>query len=170
MNRPAVLLLAALALPSLVAGLPLWEGDSAPNWQLQRADGETVDFYQDSRGRVAVLLFWATWCPHCRSLMPHLAAIAEDYQDRPVKIYALNLWEQGDPVAYLRERSMDFELLLNAEAVAEAYGIRGTPGLLVVGPDHQVLYTRQRGVAPEEVAGAVRDALDKALQGMGTEP
>lgn len=159
----------ALALAALLsapaAALEPWPGETAPDWELVRPDGQRLRFYDDDR--VAVLLFWATWCPYCRALMPHLDALAREYADRPVAFYALNVWEDGDPVAHLRERDYRFELLLDAEPVAARYGVKGTPGLFVVDRRHVIRYARDKGTEAEAAAAAVRAAIDAALAAAG---
>ena len=32
----------------------------------------------DSRGRIVLLAFWATWCPPCRAEIPHLAKLQKE--------------------------------------------------------------------------------------------
>src|SRR3546814_9228256 len=32
-----------------------------------------------SAGRPTVVLFWATWCPYCKALMPHLQSMLDEY-------------------------------------------------------------------------------------------
>ena len=138
-------------------------GDSAPDWTLADASGGKLDYFQDARGKVSVLLFWATWCPFCRSLMPHLQEAANFYRDAPVRFYALNVWEENDPVRYMKDRGYTFRLLLSAEAVAAKYGVKGTPGLFVIGKDHRVLYKRSPGTDDFEVELLVNEAIHGAL-------
>ena len=107
------------------------EIDLLPDWTLQGADGKSLNFYRDSAGRPTVLLFWATWCPYCRRLMPRLETVRQEFASE-VNFYALNIWENGDPAACLADNGYGFHLLLKADEVAETYGIKGTPGLFVV--------------------------------------
>ncbi|MDX1961757.1 MAG: TlpA disulfide reductase family protein [Pirellulales bacterium] len=41
----------------------------------------------DLKQRVALLNFWGTWCPPCRTEFPHLAAIDKEFRDRPDFLY-----------------------------------------------------------------------------------
>lgn len=102
-----------------------------PDWTLKTAEGETVRLSERARSQATLLFFWATWCPYCEALMPHLQSIRLEYGEK-VEIMAINVREDGDPVEFLREAGYDFLLLIDGDAVADAYGIRGTPGLLVV--------------------------------------
>ncbi|MEM7542166.1 MAG: TlpA disulfide reductase family protein [Pseudomonadota bacterium] len=135
----------------------------APNWQLQGVErSPPVDFYAATEGYATVLFFWATWCPYCRVLLPDLEAVREEFVDKPVKFYALNVWEDGDPKSYLRKHGFGFELLLNADGVAEQYGVKGTPGVWLIDENKQVKYVRLSGDKPAAVARALRTEL-KAL-------
>lgn len=103
----------------------------APDFTLT-ADGRTVRLSDGVRQQEAtVLFFWATWCPYCKALMPHLQSIRLEYGDR-VRILAINIKEDGDPVEFIASAGYDFELLPEGDAVADTYRITGTPGLLLV--------------------------------------
>ena len=130
---------------------------------LEDVDGHSVDFRAEPGGRPAIVLFWATWCPYCRKLMPHLDSIQRDYRARGVEIYALNIWEDGDAVAYFAQHGYSMRLLLAADLVAEDYAVAWTPAVLLVDGAHDVLYARQRGETPEFVATAIREQLERAL-------
>jgi thiol-disulfide isomerase/thioredoxin len=149
------------------AGHALEIGDLAPDWELANPDGDRVAFHADSAGSVSVVLFWATWCPFCRTLMPHLEKLAREFAGRPVRFYALNVWEDADPVAHMREHGFTFNLLLAGESAARSWGVKGTPGLFVVGTDHRVRYLRQSGEDDLDVEIAVREIVNSALQHPG---
>jgi thiol-disulfide isomerase/thioredoxin len=77
-------------------------------------------------------LFWATWCPYCKALMPHLQSLRLEHGDK-IKILAINFIEaDGDPVGFVRNAGYDFVVLPDGDAVAEAYRVYGTPGVIIV--------------------------------------
>ncbi len=144
-------------------------GDVAPAWTLPGPKGEEVKYPESTGGSPAVLLFWATWCPYCRATMPYLDEIRADYLERGIKIFAINIKEDGDPIAHMRELGFDFVLALDGDPVADAYGVRYTPGLFVVDAHGRILFRRrptesQAGKTIAEFwAAEVREALDTAL-------
>ncbi|MCB1747884.1 MAG: TlpA family protein disulfide reductase [Gammaproteobacteria bacterium] len=136
----------------------------APDWTLDSVDGRSIDFYTDAAGHPAVLLFWASWCPYCRALFPHLVAVQADYAARGVRFYALNVWEDGDPAAYFREHGYHMTLLPAADLVAEDYGVHGTPAVVVTDGAQRIHYVRPRGAGPDAVEQALRTTLDTLLE------
>lgn len=64
-------------------------GMTAPD--IQGEDLEGVPFkLSDYRGKVAVVSFWASWCPPCRALIPHERHLVEKYKDRPFVMLGVN--------------------------------------------------------------------------------
>lgn len=104
---------------------------AADAFRLQTATGASVDFSGKSQAPATVLFFWATWCPYCKALMPHLQSVLDQYGSN-VQLYAINIKEDGDPVKFLENAGYDWMLLVNGDDVASAYGVQGTPGLFVV--------------------------------------
>ena len=135
-----------------------------PAFELDASDGRSVNFTGSEASNPAVLIFWATWCPYCRVLFPHIEAVRKDYAAQGVDFYALNIWEDGDPKLYFEERGYGMTLLLAADLVAEEFGVRGTPGVYVADGSRQMLYQRRRGEKPEDVEQALRASLDLALE------
>ncbi len=71
--------------------------------------------------------------------MPHLQSIRLEYGDN-VKILAVNIFEDDDPVAFLANAGYDFALLIDGDAVAEQYGIFGTPGVFVIDANRAIRF------------------------------
>ena len=127
----------------------------ARDWTLRGVDGVPLNFFQHAADRPVVLLFWATWCPYGRALMPHLEKLRQEFAQDEVNFYALNIWDDGDPVAYMTDNDYGSHLLLKADEVAKTYGVMGTPGLFVVDTDRVVRYERKAGSSPTQVESDV---------------
>jgi cytochrome c biogenesis protein CcmG/thiol:disulfide interchange protein DsbE len=128
-------------------------------WEGKGADGKPVRFDPDHRQRPAILLFWATWCPYCKALMPYVQNVYDAADKSRLDVYAIDFKDDGDAQAELRERKQTFTLILDGDAIAAAYGVTGTPGLFLVDAKGDVIYQRSGGDAPEKVEAALRAKL-----------
>jgi thiol-disulfide isomerase/thioredoxin len=171
---PLLLLLAATAF----AQTP------APAFKLKDAGGTEVALPSHQAG-VDIYLFWATWCPYCKALMPYLQSIKQDYGDT-VRVYALDIEDDGNPRAVMARHGYDFTLLPNADPVMPLYGVRATPGLFLVDARGDIRFnlykhmTPTNGAAPAANRGRraarlapywakqIRRAIDSILAGPGT--
>ena len=154
---------------------PIWAveaGDVAPAWVGSDVRGEDVSFPAVTKGKPAVVVFWATWCPYCKAFMPYLEDIQNDYSAEGVQIVAINAKERGvgDPVAYLDSLGFPVLGILEGDEIAETYGIQYIPGLMIVDGRGVVSYRRASTDLPpgqtlsEFWDAEVRTALDLALR------
>jgi len=123
-----------------------------------------VHFDPQHLARPAILLFWATWCPYCEALMPHLQNVYDAAGKDKLDVYAIDIKEDGDPVKTLRERKLTFTLILDGDAIADQYAVKGTPGLFLVDTHGKIIYHRVGGDAPEKVEAALREKLHLPAQ------
>ncbi|MGH8123589.1 MAG: TlpA family protein disulfide reductase [Rudaea sp.] len=133
-------------------------------WQGAGADGKPIRFDPDKLQRPALLLFWATWCPYCEALMPYLQKVYDAAGRDHLDVYAIDIKDDGDPVAELRARKQTFTLVRNGDAIADLYGVKGTPGLFLVDRKGDIVYRRIGGDAPEKVEAMLREKLQLAAQ------
>jgi len=57
------------------------EPDAAPVFAVKGMDGKTVNL-ENTRGKVVLLNFWATWCGPCRMEVPDLVELQNKYKDQ----------------------------------------------------------------------------------------
>ncbi len=113
----------------------------SPSWSLTDTSGVTHNFPESAKGKTTILFFWATWCPYCKRLMPHLQSIQYQYgDDLQLEILSFSIHEDGKPAEYLKENAYSFTLFNEAEEIAKLYDIKGTPGVLVIDEKGQIRF------------------------------
>jgi len=139
-GRQAPLAITAFLFSMVLSVLAWGQPDNvAPDWTLISAQGETVRLSEEIEEQPVVLLFWATWCPYCKALMPHLHSLRLEHGER-VKILAVNFREDGDPVDFIETAGYDFTVLPDGDDVAAAYNVYGTPGLIIVDQEQNIRF------------------------------
>jgi cytochrome c-type biogenesis protein len=122
---------------SVVEALPdegLEVGYLAPNFATTTYAGQPIAL-SDTRGRVTVINFWATWCGPCRLEMPYLQAAYGARADEGLEILAVDRGESPESVrAFQEETGLTFPLLLDpGEAItAGLYQVAHMPTTYVL--------------------------------------
>ncbi|MDT0552032.1 TlpA family protein disulfide reductase [Urechidicola vernalis] len=71
------------------------------NWTLKGLNTENIDF-NDAKGKVVFINFWATWCPPCRAEMPSIQKLFDTYADKLMFVFVTS--EQKDVVNRFLEK------------------------------------------------------------------
>ena len=131
--------------------------------ELAQVGADGMVYEEAEAGKTTVMFFWASWCKSCKSLLPLLNKLEAAKGDRPVSFYLMNVWEDDDPMAYLKRNDVGLPVLLQAENVAQRYDIRVTPGIVVVDPERRIRYVRDPDESVEEIATKLQGVLGIAL-------
>ena len=115
-------------------------GKVAPELQLKMLDETTSFRLSDHRGHCVVLDFWATWCGPCLQVMPIVERVVGEFEDKQVKLFAVNLEERPAEIkATLERRELDVPVVLDRDGVAAArYEATAIPQTVVIGLDGKV--------------------------------
>ena len=112
------------------------------DWTLNNLKGEKIQLSK-FQGQPVILVFWATWCPYCKKLLPGMQKLHEKYADKGLKIIAVNIKEDWKPHVYWRNHEYTFDAALEGDEVAKIYGVRGTPSIVFIEPSGKVLPVKQ---------------------------
>jgi len=119
-------------------------------------DGNTA-YLTDFDGQVIVLYFWASWCPPCKTTMPILQELNNEYAEQGLVVLGVNERETASQAqAYTEEVNVTFPIVLDKSAdIANYYRLMGPPATILLGNDGEVV---------KQFIGVVsRDQLDEFL-------
>jgi peroxiredoxin len=119
----------------------------APDFSLKDLDGKTFKL-SAYRGNPVLLIFSATWCPECRSEIPYFKHLHATYKHQGVEVVTIDVMEKWDKVKRFSERyDIPYKMLLDETgAVAEAYGVRGVPTIVLIDKAGKVVCYHCRSV------------------------
>lgn len=139
-------------------------GKPAPDFELELLGGGKFRL-AGYRGKVVVLDFWATWCGPCLQAMPQVEKVANEFRDRGVELFAVNLQEDARAITSMLERhKLHPKVLLDRDGVAaEKYAANAIPQTVVIKGDGTVARLFVGG--GPHIGDQLRQAIDEVLKG-----
>ncbi len=130
------------------------------DWKLIDEHGKPFDF-NDAKGDVVIVNFWATWCPPCIAEMPSLDKLYKDYKDDVVFLLVSD--EEQEVISKFKEKN-DYDFLV--------YGsVSPSPELLETSSIPRTFVIDRKGNIVIDKSGAadwnsksVRNLLDSLLK------
>ena len=104
-------------------------------------------------GKPAILFFWTTWCPYCRTELRALNKMYPQMEKEGINVFAVDIGEAGDKVRrFLKDYALDLRVLLDEEGrAAENYEIKGVPTYIFINKDGQIVSLEHR--LPDDYKG-----------------
>lgn len=136
----------------------------APDFELESLSGETVRLQDHFEKDIVILDFWATWCGPCVRAMPELVSVTDEYKDRNVVFYAVNLREDAALIEPFLERlKLSPTVLLDPQGtVGDRYQAKAIPHTVVIDKQGIVRATHS-GFGPD-TAGQLRKEIEGLLE------
>lgn len=133
-------------------------GEPAPELKVDSWRGEATSL-KALKGDIVVINFWATWCGPCKSAMPTVNKIAEEYAAKGVRLIGicddLRAAENFDQVCEQYKVSFPMALDVNNRANGQKYERLWFPFIVIVDREGVI---RAKGLRPTSLAQAL-DAL-----------
>ncbi|MBI3884910.1 MAG: TlpA family protein disulfide reductase [Opitutae bacterium] len=119
----------------------------------------------ETKGKVLLIDFWATWCAPCLEAMPELAKIHADYGARGLVVVSVTKEPAGTVEAFLKRQPLSQAVALDTGGKLHgALRIKAIPYAIVVDRRNKIVWRGQ----PSALTAKVLDALLKtdALAGV----
>jgi peroxiredoxin len=129
----------------------------ARDFVLKDLNGTTF-MLSEQKGKPVLIIFSTTWCPTCRSEIPHYKKIYDTYATRSLIMVNIDTQETKDKVSRFREKyQLPYRVLLDEKGlVAEAYQIVGVPTMILID---------QNGALVSRQYQAIDGLLESVLKG-----
>jgi thiol-disulfide isomerase/thioredoxin len=158
--------LLVLGLTTVIAGtvraqdMGIEIGSKGPAAAVETLDGKPANLAQYV-GKAPVLIeFWATWCPNCRELEPHLKAVHAKYSSQ-VKFVGVSVSVNQSPdrvKAYVAKHEIPGDQFFDRNGAATgAYDVPATSYVVVLDKSGKVVYTGLGG--DQDLEKAIKKAL-----------
>ncbi len=113
---------------------------AAPDFSLKNMTGQNFKL-SSQKGKPVLLIFITTWCPTCRSEIPHYKNIYETYGKRGLEVAMIDIQESREAVSrFTSKYPIPFTILLDERGdVAGSYSIVGVPAMVLIDRDGNIL-------------------------------
>jgi DsbE subfamily thiol:disulfide oxidoreductase len=120
-------------------------------------DGRRHDL-RDLRGSIVLVTTWASWCAPCREEVPVLAAAADRYGHRDVRVLGLNTQDTPERArAFVAAEGVPFPSVVDADGtISVEWGVRGLPETFLV--------DREGRVAAHRIGAVTTEWVDEVLE------
>jgi peroxiredoxin len=130
-----------------------WQGQIAPDFQLDTTQGERFQLSEKVGKETIVLNFFATWCGPCREEMPELNRYFDEHKEQSFLLVGIDAEEKPERVEEFRkELKLDFPVVVDQGEIRKQYGVTAFPTTVVIGVDGKVQFYETGALVNAEVA------------------
>jgi thiol-disulfide isomerase/thioredoxin len=164
--RPATSTLGGEAEPELYELRHLRVGQAAPEIEGEDLDGTGLKL-SSYRGKVILLVFWASWCGPCMSAVPQEKSLVEHFKSRPFVMIGVNC--DGSKTAATKtvvEHQISWRSFWNGKEgpggpIAVAWNVRGWPTVYVLDQQGVIRYKNVIGKQLDDSLEKLVSAAEK---------
>ena len=129
------------------------------NWSLITKDGTAFNF-ENIKGKVVLVNFWATWCPPCIAEMPSMQLLYDDYKDKIDFVFVSN--EEFSVInEFVRKKGYTFDVYNPMTKYPEDFDVTSIPRTFLIDKTGRIVIDKTG--AANWNSKAVRNTIEKLL-------
>ncbi len=116
-------------------------GKQAPDFSAFDLDSNLITL-SEIDNEYTLLLFWASWCPHCKEILPEFKKFADNHEELVTISISVDT-SKTDYLEFIEKGNYDWINICDYKGwdnyIAETYGIYATPTLLLLDNDRTII-------------------------------
>jgi peroxiredoxin len=127
--------------------------------------GGKIDFPNAYKGKLVLVTFWATWCPHCRQEIQYWRDAYNKYHDQGLVMIGLptdkNRGATANKVAdFVKVNQMNWDQVFDdAPQISQKYGARAVPWSFLIDADTGKVLAQKREIRREDLGKVIEEQL-----------
>jgi thiol-disulfide isomerase/thioredoxin len=118
-------------------------GDVVPNIVSKDLSGKQVDLYSITSENILVV-FYASWCPHCQTLLPQIYELYQDQIENKIEVIAVSIdTNKTDWQKFVRSKGLDWINVSDLKGwsgiAVKEYFIYATPTMFLVDKQRKII-------------------------------
>lgn len=151
---------------NLAAAADRGERPTAPDFTLERLDGDSTLQLSSLRGKVVILNFWASWCIPCKKEAPFLEKLWRANRERGVVVVGVDAKDfRADARRFAARFDLTFPLVYDGPGrTLDGFGVTGFPETFVLDREGRVVEAFAGAVDGDDARERLMAAIERALE------
>ena len=121
----------------------LADGNTAPDFTARDLQGKKIRLSKIKADKT-LLVFWASWCPHCTSSLPRLKKFYDPQHPEKLQIIAISVDDDKKAVEQaIKDEAYPWVNIANLKGwdgpIADKYGVSSTPSFFILDKDKKII-------------------------------
>jgi len=135
------------------------EMKKAPDFTLKDVNGKTIKL-SDYNGKVVIINFWATRCPHCIAEMPDFVKFYNVYREKGVEVIGIVGGPIDEVKKIISEEKITYPVCISDGKVEDLYGgIRAVPTTFIIDKNGNIYHKKIGAMSEEEIIKLIKGLL-----------
>ena len=132
----------------------------APDFSLADASGKQVKL-SDTKGKVVLLNFWATWCGGCQTEIPWFIDLNNRYKGAGLNVIGVALDDDGykSVTPYVKEKKVNYTIVVGPQSLAKQYAVEAMPVTLLIDREGKIAATHVGLITKAEYQAEIETLL-----------
>jgi peroxiredoxin len=132
----------------------------APDFSLADASGKQVKL-SDTKGKVVLLNFWATWCGGCQTEIPWFIDLNNRYKGAGLSVIGVALDDDGykSVTPYVKEKNVNYTIVVGPQTLAKQYAVEAMPVTLLIDREGKIAATHVGLITKAEYQAEIETLL-----------
>ena len=114
---------------------------------------QLADLLRDSKGKIVLINFFASWCPPCRAEIPDLMTLRRDYSEEELVMIGISVDEDLDKIkAFIERTGFNYPVYLTDFRLPGMYSVSSIPHNVFYLPSGKLIYSEGGIIARDELS------------------